>query len=119
MCYEIVVSEGNSTNNLFEKEASVLLGDFIILYIIIELSSLRKFHDDKDIFSGVKYFIEFDNVLVVDEFEYFDLSFDLNRGMVTLEIMFLFFIRRLFIIFTATRTPVMSCLASILDSLYI
>lgn len=116
---EVGMSVGYSVDNLFEEEPRVLLGDVVILYIVIEFAALCEFHDDEDIVGGVEYFVQFDDVLVVDEFEYFDLSFDLGLNWVTLEIIFLFFILRLFMIFTATRTPVMSCLASILSSVYI
>ena len=111
---KVSVRISNSADNLLEKEAGILLGDVVILYVVIEFSALGKFHDNKDVVGGIQYFIELDDVLVVDEFEYFDLSFDLGGTRGTLDIMFLFFILRLLIILTATRTPVMSCLASIL-----
>ena len=82
------------------------------MYIIIELSALCVLHDDEDVIGGIKDFVEFDDILVVDEFEYFDLSFDLSRRSTTLDIIFLFFILRLFRILTATFNPVKSCLAS-------
>jgi len=82
------------------------------MYIIIELSALCVLHDDEDVIGGIEDFVEFDDILVVDEFEYFDLSFDLSRRSTTLDIIFLFFILRLFRILTATFNPVKSCLAS-------
>lgn len=56
---------------------------------------------------------------MVDEFEDADLPFDLLARGGTLEIICLFFILRLFIILTATLTPVRSCLASASHHFYI
>jgi len=109
---EVAVGVTNTTNYLFEKKPSFILRDVIILNVIVKFSTLCKFHDDEDVIGCIKDFIEFDDVLVVDEFEYFDLSFDLDRKRVTFEIIFLFFILRLLMILTATLSPVRSCLAS-------
>lgn len=91
----------------------------MVMYIIIELPTLCIFHDDKNIVGSIQYLIKFDDIFVIDEFQYFDLSFDLHVGGNTLEIMFLFFILRLFMILTATLTPVRSCLASRSTEMYI
>ena len=64
------------------------------MYIIIELSALCVLHDDEDVIGGIEDFVEFDDILVVDEFEYFDLSYDLSRRSTTLDIIFLCFILR-------------------------
>lgn len=116
---EVGMGVGHSTDDLLEKEAGILFSDVVVLDIVVELATLCEFHDDEDVVGGVEYFVEFDDVLMVDEFEYLDLSFDLGGRTGTLEIMFLFFILRLLMILTATRTPVMSCRASILKGRYI
>jgi len=86
--------------------------------ILKELTTLGHFHNNKDISRGIQHFIEFDDVGVFDKFEYFYLSFDLLRVGGTLEIIFLFFIRDLFIILTATRWPVNVCRPSKLYNNY-
>lgn len=93
--------------------------DIVILYVIIEFATFSELHDDKDVVGGIEYLVKFDDIFVVDELEDFDLSFDLDDKRITLDIMFLFFILRLFMILTATRTPVMSCLASYFKYWYI
>lgn len=86
--------------------------DIIVLNIVIELPFFSDLHDDKDIIGRIKDFIELDDILVIDELEYSDFSFYLSYKETTFDIIFLLFILRLFMIFTATRTPVRSCRAS-------
>jgi hypothetical protein len=57
-----------SADDLFEKEFGFLFREDIIMYIIIELSSLCVLHDDEDIIGGIEYFVEFDDILMIDEF---------------------------------------------------
>jgi len=49
---------------------------------------------------------------MIDKLQNLDFSFDLIELQVTFEIIFLFFILDLLMIFTATFVPVRSCLAS-------
>ena len=112
MCDEVEVGIGDPTDDLLEEKPGIILADVVILYVVVQLSTFGKFHNDEDIVAGVQNFVKFDDVVVVDEFENPDFPFDLGRGRGTFEIMCLPFILRLFIIFTATRTPVRSCRAS-------
>lgn len=109
----------NPTDNLPEEELRLFFWDIIILYIIVELSSIRELHDDEDIISRIKHLVQLDNVLVIDELEYLDFPLHLNQHTSTFEIIFLFFIFRLLMIFTATFTPVKSCLASNSQAVYL
>lgn len=54
---KVGVGVGNSANDLFEEEASFFFWDIIILYIIIEFSSLSQFHNDEDIIGSVEHFV--------------------------------------------------------------
>jgi len=83
-----------------------------MLYILVEFSTLGHFHDDEDVVGGIEHLIQFDDIGMGNKLEYLDLAGDLHAGGYTLEIMFLFFIFNLFIIFTATGRPVNSCFAS-------
>lgn len=102
----------HSTDDLPEKKLGLIFRDIIILDVIVEFSSICEFHDDEDIIGSIEDLVKFDDVLVVDELKYFDLPFHLNVILFTFEIIFLFFIFLLLMIFTATLTPVKSCLAS-------
>jgi len=115
---KICMSMSNPINYLSKEELSFFFLNVMRLNVVVELSSFCQFHDDKDVVGGVQHFIEFDNIGMVNKFQYFDLSFDLNTNSYTFEIMFLFFIFRLFIILTATFTPVKSCRASIFTQTY-
>lgn len=119
MSDEILMGVVQSGHDLLEETSGFILGNVIALDIIIELSALSQLHYNENIVSGVQNLIQFDDVGVVDEFEYLDLSFYLFIMDFTLDIMFLFFILRLLRILTATLTPVKSCLASICGGWYI
>jgi len=119
MCDEVGVGVGNSADDLFEEEPGVLLRDIIILYIVVEFAALGELHNHEDVVGRVQHLVQLDDILVVDEFQDLDLPFHLPRALGTFEIMFLFFILRLFMILTATCTPVMSCRASSLGGEYI
>lgn len=112
MCDEIEMRVPDTTDDLPEEKSGLFLGDIVILYVIVKFSAVCQFHDDEDVVGGIEYLIKFDDILVADEFEYLDLSFDLNLVGYTFEIRFLFFILRLLMIFMATFTPVRSCFAS-------
>lgn len=116
---EVVVGVWDSADDLFEKETGVFFTDFVILNVVVELSAFCEFHDDENVVAGVEDFIELNDVVVVNEFEDADLSFDLGCPMSTFEIMCLLFILRLLMILTATLTPVRSCRASISQQTYI
>ena len=109
----------DSSYDLFEEESRIFLTYLIILDVIIELSSLSQFHDHEDIIAGVKNFIELYNIVMIYELKDTYLSFDLSTNQNTLDIMCLLFILRLFIILTATGTPVRSCRASNFTYVYI
>jgi hypothetical protein len=109
---EIEMSILHPTDDLPEEELGLVFRDIIILYVVVEFAAVCEFHDDEDVIGSIEYFIELDDILMVDELEYLDLPLHLSRSSPTFEIIFLFFIFLLLMIFTATRTPVKSCLAS-------
>jgi len=102
----------DATDDLPEEKSGLLLADIVILYVIVQFAAVCQFHDDEDVVGGIEYLVEFDDILVADEFEYLDLSLDLNEAGSTFEMRFLFFILRLLMILMATFTPVRSCFAS-------
>ena len=51
---KVSVRISNSADNLLEKEAGILLGDVVILYVVVEFSTLGKFHDNKDVVGGIQ-----------------------------------------------------------------
>lgn len=116
---KIGVGVGDTVDDLFEEETGIFLVDIVVLDVVVEFSPLCEFHDDEDVVGGVEHFVEFDDVVVVDELKDPNLPLDLSLDTCTLEIICLFFILRLFIIFTATLTPVRSCRASDSHHLYI
>jgi hypothetical protein len=65
-------------------------------------------HDYEDVGGCVEHFVELDDVRMAEELQDAYLSFNLGEETATLEIMFLFFIFALLIIFTATCAPVSS-----------
>jgi len=99
-------------NDLFKKMSCLIFFEVIILYKVIKFSSFCYFHYNKDISCCVEYFIQFNDIGMVDKLQNLDLSFDLVELLVTFEIIFLFFILDLLMILTATLVPVRSCLAS-------
>lgn len=119
MSDEVVVGIVDSADDLLEEEAGVFLADLIELDIVVQLAPLSQLHDHEDVVAGVEDLVELDDVVVVDELEDPYFPFDLNRPATTFDIMCLLFIFRLFIILTATRTPVRSCLASNFPNKYI
>lgn len=119
MRYKICVGISYAIYYLPEEKLGLVLGDLMGLDVIKELALLRKFHDDEDVVGGIEDLVQFDDVGVVDEPEYLDLSLDLLEESGTLEIMFLFLILRLLRILMATLMPVRSCLASCLALEYI
>ena len=80
----------------------------MVLNVVVELATLCQLHDHKDIVGSVEHLIQLDNVLVVDKLQNFNLPLHLPAPTHTLAIIFLFFILRLLMILTATRTPVWS-----------
>lgn len=106
MCDEIEVCELNPCYNLREEESGLSFIDGVLIDILDEFSSVGEFHNHVDMCGRIQNFVEFDDMWMFDEFKYFDLSFDLFRQKGTFDIIFLFFIRSLFIILTATRSPV-------------
>ena len=102
----------DATDDLPEEKSGLLLADIVILYVVVQFAAVCQFHDDEDVVGGIEYLIEFDDILVADEFEYLDLSLDLYEVGSTFEMRFLFFILRLLMILMATFTPVRSCFAS-------
>lgn len=78
MTDQILMNILNATDNLTEIKFRLLLCDLIILNKIVELSFGGYFHDYKDIIRSVKNFIEFNDVGMIDKFQYFNLSFNLN-----------------------------------------
>lgn len=81
MCNQIVMCVGYSTDNLFKKEPSILFGNIVVLDIVIELTSFCKFHNDEDVVGRIQHFVQFDNVLMIDKFQYFDLSLHLRSPL--------------------------------------
>ena len=118
MSDKVLMSIVHTSHDLLEDASRLIFRDLVALDVIIEFSSLGQLHYDEDVVSRIEDLIQFDDVWVVDEFKYLDLPFDLLIQRLTLDIMFLFFILRLFNIFTATFTPVKSCLASTCECEY-
>lgn len=110
---EIVMDVLYARDDLFEVEFGLVLVNIVILYEVIEFSIAGQLHDNEDIVGRVQHFVELDDVGMVNEFQYLYFSFHLICKISTLEIMFLFRIFLLLMIFTATFTPVMSWRASI------
>lgn len=109
----------NPVDDLLEVEPGFVLSQ-IGLNVVIQLALAGQFHDDEDVIGGVEDFVEFYDVGVVDKLEDFDFSLDLKSDIKrsTLEIMFLFFIFFLLMIFTATSRFVKSCFATMLGFHY-
>jgi hypothetical protein len=57
MCNQIIMCVGYSTDNLFKKEPSVLFRNIIVLYKVIKLSPLCKFHNYEDIVGRIEHFV--------------------------------------------------------------
>lgn len=104
--------EFNSVNNLPKEIFDFFLAQVMFLDVLVQLPSFRDLHYDEDIIGSVQHFIELDDVGVVDEFQYFDLSFNLDGFRGTLDIILTFLIFSLLMILTATGRLVRSCLAS-------
>jgi hypothetical protein len=115
---EVEMGISDSGDDLSEEEPGLLLGDIVILNVIVELAAVGQFHDDEDVVGGIEYLVKLDDVLVADELEDLNLALDLSGRGGTLEMRFLFFILRLFMILMATFTPVRSCFASEEPSTY-
>lgn len=64
-------------DDLTEKFPSLLFCQIVSLNVLVKLSFICEFHDYKDICGGVKHFVEFNYIRMVDEFEDADLAFDL------------------------------------------
>jgi hypothetical protein len=62
------MSVSHATDYLPKEKPCFVFADIIILYVIVQFSSICEFHDDKDVVGGVEYFIKFDDVLMADEF---------------------------------------------------
>ena len=45
------------TDDLPEEELRLFFGDIIILYVIVEFSSIREFHDDEDIIGSIEHLV--------------------------------------------------------------
>lgn len=80
MADQILMDILNTADDLTKVELGLFLRDFVVLNKIIELSFWGQFHNHKDVIGGIKYFIKLDNVRMIDEFENFDLSFNLNSN---------------------------------------
>jgi len=119
MSYEVVVGVVDSADDLLEEEPCIFLADLIELDVVVQFASLGQLHDDEYVVAGVQDLVKLDDIVVVDELEDSYFPFDLNQQLATLDIMCLLFILRLFIILTATRTPVRSCRASSFIKKYI
>ena len=78
MAYQVLMDVFDSTYDLSEIEFGLLLCDFVGLDEIIKLSFGGKLHDDKNIIGSIEYFIKFDDVRMIDEFQYFYLALDLK-----------------------------------------
>ena len=67
-----------SIDNLFEIKPSLILSNLLTLYILIEFPIISQFHNDKNVISGIKNFVQLNNIGMIDKLENSDLSFDLN-----------------------------------------
>ena len=81
MCNQIVMGVGYPTDNLLKEEPLILLGNVVVLDVVIEFAALREFHNHEDIVGSIKHFVQFDNVLMVDKFEYLDLPLHLSSPL--------------------------------------
>jgi hypothetical protein len=108
----------NTLYNLHEEKPRLVFSKFMLVDVLKQLATRCHLHDHKNIGGSIQYFVEFDDVGVFDELEYFDLAFHLLREEGTLDIIFLFFIRALLMILTATRWPVRVCNPSESDRKY-
>lgn len=116
MSNKVLVDVLNATEYLFEEELGKWLVDVVGLDVVVELALRRELHDGEDVVRCVQNFVKLYDVRMIDELQDLYFSFHLPRALHTFEIMFLFLIFRLFIIFIATFTPVRSCCASALAS---
>lgn len=116
---EVEVRVPHPADDLLEESLGLLLSDVIILYVIVQFPSVCQLHNHEDVVGRIQHLVQLDDVLMTDKLQYLDLSLYLTPPTCTLEIMFLFFILRLLMIFTATFTPVISCLASALTHPYL
>ena len=97
-----------SIDYLSEKPFGLFLLHIIVLNVIVQFSLICHLHDHEDVSSCIKHLIQFDDAGVVDKLQNADLPFDLVQRWSTLDIIFVFFIRALLMILTATLTPVKS-----------
>ena len=109
---EVEVRIPDPADDLLEEGLRLILSDVVILDVVVQFPAVCELHDDEDVVGGVQHLVQLDDVLMTDKLEDLDLPLYLTHPTCTLEIMFLFFILRLLMIFTATFTPVISCLAS-------
>lgn len=98
----------DTADDLYEKIFSLFLSEIVLIDVLVQIFPCSHLHDDVDIGGGVEDLIEFNYVGVIDEFQYSDLALHLRCYRLTLEIIFLFLIRALLMILTATLTPVSS-----------
>lgn len=96
----------NTLHNLTKEMLCFLLISTVALDKLIQLTSSCHFHHHEDVLIGVQNFIELDDVRVSQELENFHFSLHLTPITLTFEIICWFCIFSLFIIFTATVTPV-------------
>lgn len=64
-------------DDLTEKFPSLFFCQIVSLNVLVKLSFICEFHDHKDICGGVKHFVEFNYVRMIDNFEDANLTFDL------------------------------------------
>ncbi len=78
---EVGVGICDSADDLFEEEAGLVLADVIVLDVIVKFATFCVFHYHKDVVGRVQYFVELDDVLMVDKLKdaYFPLDLSLGR----------------------------------------
>ncbi len=109
---ELQVDCLHSIDDLSEQIFCAFFRKTSIFYQIEQILIVGHFHHHINVRIGVQHFIKLDDVGMVEDLEDANLTLYLFKAIFTLEIIFLFFILGLFMILTATLTPVRSCFAS-------
>lgn len=95
-----------AVDHLPKVKLGLLLVDLGVLHVLEKLSLRSQFHDHKNIMCGIQDLVQLYYIWMVDKFENPNFALNLHHRPLTFEIMFLFFIFFLLIIFTATSIPV-------------
>lgn len=112
MGYQIEMGKFDSFYDLLKEQPDFILSKIVLLNVLVKLTPFCHLHHHKDVAGSIQYLIQLYYVWVVDELKNLYLTSHLYQASCTFEIIFLFFIFSLLMIFTATGKPVNSCRAS-------